>query len=555
MFSVGERPFKCGVCGRGFKQSSDMKKHKKTHFKEMPAVPETNTEASYKIVRSEDNTTPADHSPNELRSPTERQNIKLVIKRERKSTDTKSSIDNNTKTVESSNAVYSGDFHYSAKSVSHNKKIPREKSSEVGTQRMEANEKVLAASNLDSNANWAQSWSQSFDNSVPTIKSKENLPKNSPGKVAVKRKLSKGSRSNEKNGYKANSYPSMASGIGQIYSLNNGVNLSKQDSVIIPSHNNDHTEMHEPTSANEQRTTLSYNGENQTGNSKEEHAAFEKKPSYDDMTTKPMSNQNEANARDDDTFWQPQNKIIKTEKLSPNSHEQSTHCRDSSTPHHEFQTASHKDPTGMYDQFTNIHDRRSKIHEQAAYNYEHPSYYHEQSTDTHQQATNASDPSVYAHDWQTESSEDHIMNIVNNSEVASTNDDDFTNSGVNSTHDTSAKLMAKQRTDDNARTEKQTPEKTSTEIPKDNVAAVEGESKVDHVTSKPGVPDVTSKPGVPVRKPVVVKIRRDKPEGAKTIRKAIKLKGSFYCFYFTLVTACGFFPSVSSPQSKSLLTS
>ena len=33
LFSLGERPFKCALCGRGFKQSSDMKKHRKTHFK------------------------------------------------------------------------------------------------------------------------------------------------------------------------------------------------------------------------------------------------------------------------------------------------------------------------------------------------------------------------------------------------------------------------------------------------------------------------------------------------------------------------------------------
>ena len=472
MFTIGERPFKCGVCGRGFKQSSDMKKHRRTHFKE----------ASYKIVRPEENTTSADHSPNELRSPTERQNIKLVIKRERKSIDTNPSI-------ESSNV-------YSSSSVLGNEKTPEEKPSGVETQRMEANEKTLDSKILDSNANWAPSRCHSFDKSVPANQCIENLPKNSPGKMAVKRKLSKGSKSSEKNSYKSNSYPSMASGIGQIYTSNYSLNPSQQDSPIIPSQNNLNN-MQIATSANQQNTALCYNVKNQTEN----------RVSCDNTAAEQMSNQNEANPRNEDAFWQPPLKIIKTEKLSPNSQEQSTHCRDLSTPNHR---------QDIYDQLTSIHDRRSTIDEQRASNHEHPLYYGEQSIDNRQQATNTRDSTLYEHDWQAESSEDHMMNIVNGDEVASTTTDDLTN-GVNTAHNTiPADSITKEGTDDSARTEKQAVEKTS--IPKDNVAALQPESKVGNVTSEPEVP---------VRKPVVVKIRRNKTEGGKTQRKPIKSTGLF----------------------------
>ncbi|XP_046856783.1 ras-responsive element-binding protein 1-like isoform X1 [Xenia sp. Carnegie-2017] len=58
----GERPFKCDVCGRGFKQSSDMKKHRKTHFKKQTSS-KSGPEPSY-VVQTENTTNVSDGNPN-----------------------------------------------------------------------------------------------------------------------------------------------------------------------------------------------------------------------------------------------------------------------------------------------------------------------------------------------------------------------------------------------------------------------------------------------------------------------------------------------------------
>ncbi len=434
----------------------------------------------------------ADHNTNDLRSPTERQNIKLVIKRERKSTEVRSPTDNNTKIVPNNNALLPA--------------IPKEKPSEVGTQSMKANEKGTAASDLDSNANWTQSRCYPYDNIVSTIKSTKNLAKSSPGKVAVKRKLNKGSKSYDRNGYKENSYPSMASGIGQIYTSNCGVNLGQQESELIPSHNSDQKNMQEPAATNQQNTTFNYHSDNQTG-----------EQSFDNQTAKQTSNQNEAHGEYDGASWQPPNKVIKTEKLSPNSHEQSTHCRELSTPYHELPTVSQEQPTGTHDQLRDINDNMTNIHAQVTYNHVHPPYYREQSTDIHEQASDSS----YPHEWQTESSEDHIMNLVSeptyNDEVATTTNKELTNNPDM----TSVDSIAKQRADDSTYTETQA---TSTVILEQNVTASQRDSKV-------ATGNVTSESEGPVRKAMVVKIRRDKIGSIKTIRKPIKLKGLlFFCF-------------------------
>ena len=478
-FYIGERPFKCGVCGRGFKQSSDMKKHRKTHFKEVPAVSANIADASYMIVRPDDKSTSAGKHSSDLRSPTERQNLKLVIKRERKMTDS------STKNVSNNATLPLEESIYSAKTISGKKTPPREKTFEVSSENIGTTEKTIQTSNLDANGNWAAGFCFSPENTVSTIKLNENLSKMSPGKMAVKRKLEKASKSLESNGY--SSYPSMASGFGQIYS---GVHLHQ-----------DCKNVQEPEK--KQGNTQTYNSDSRTGNSRNEE--FKKKLSYDDQTTIQKSTQNGEGNGSDEVFWQPQNKVIKTEKLSPNSHEQTTNCGEVWTAHHGLATVSHEQQTNTYEQ-------GAYNHEQAAYKQQHQSYDHEVSTGVHDRA--------YTHDWQTKSREDNMIDErTYNGEVATTVNEDLTNNQPTADYDMdSIDSVVQQQADDSNHVNAQALENTSTEIPEDDLES--------------GPPsEVTSQPEAVGRKPMIVKLRRNKTGGTKAIRKPVKLKGNFL-FYF-----------------------
>ena len=106
LFSLGERPFKCVLCGRGFKQSSDMKKHRKTHFK--TSLPNARNKVvnlkkeedceplpaiSFMVVRPDDPPgMQVDYQNDAPRSPSEQPNRKVVekiklVKVERRTTD------------------------------------------------------------------------------------------------------------------------------------------------------------------------------------------------------------------------------------------------------------------------------------------------------------------------------------------------------------------------------------------------------------------------------------------------------------------------------------
>ena len=195
-----------------------MKKHKKTHFKAVSAAETTkNTEASYMIVRPEYNTAAGEHSPNGLRSPTDqRQNLKLVIKRERKSSEMKSPTNENGEKTQPGNSAV-GEEKPLDNLVSGKRSPPAEKPSE------------------DSTLNY----NYSIGNAIPVVQSTENnLTRFSPAKLAIKRKLDGSSKTRAKNGYKTTPYPSMASGFGHIYT-SSGVYYSPQESPIMPKRNSE----------------------------------------------------------------------------------------------------------------------------------------------------------------------------------------------------------------------------------------------------------------------------------------------------------------------------
>ena len=466
--SVGERPFKCEVCGRGFKQSSDMKKHRKTHFKEVPTASATTADASYMIVRPDDKSTSADQHSKDIQSPTERRNLKLVIKRERKLTE------NNPKSALNNTALPLDESIYSEKTVSGEKYPPEDKPYQVSTENTATNEKTLQARNLDANGNWAAGFYCSPENTVSTIKLQENPNRMSPGKVAVKRKLGSASKSLERNGY--NSYPSMASGFGRMYT---GVNFHQgRSDVQEPEKEQNHTHI----------------SDNQTRNTRNEGL------SYPDQTTEQKLQQNEQENGSDEVFWQPQNKVIKTEKLSPNSHEQTAYCGTVWTAHH-------------HEQQSNTCEQVPYNHEQAAFKQQHQSYDHEVSTSVH-------DP-AYTHDWQTKSREDQTIDEhAYNGEVATTAED-LPNSHVNRPTDfdmDSIDSVAQQQADDSNHTE-QVSENTGTGIAEDNEDS--------------GLPssEMTSQPAMLARKPMIVKLRRNKTGALKAIRKPIKLNGNFLMLF------------------------
>ena len=484
-FFTGERPFKCGVCGRGFKQSSDMKKHRKTHFKEMPS---TNTEALYTIVMPEHKATLAEN-PSDIRSPTERQNLKLVIKRERKTTDIKSPID--------------------TKTVSDNPALPEDKPSENPTQKLETSEKPLSACNLDPNANWAASNYYSQHNGVSTIKYTESTAKISPGKEAIKRKLDKRAKNQEKNCHKASSYPSMASGLGQMYTSNHSVNYEQRESAVI-----------EPASQQLQSVVQHYSSNNTTGILQNERAEIDRKQTYTNRMAIQVSGQSEPLSGADEHTYEPQKKVIKTEKLSPNSAEQSTNC-------HEFPTVIHEQQASISLQPTNVNEQLAYNQEQTMYNHERTPYDHEQPTGIKEQTLLTGDETSYRPDWQAESSQNHVINVVNgytyNGEVNARTSEVLTSSHVNPSPDiASVDSTAKQEPTSN-HIDELALVNISTEIPEDKMEGIEGGNEVP-----PG--EQMSEANVIARKPMIVKLRRDKSGAIKTIRKPIKLKGINYFF-------------------------
>ena len=438
---LGERPFKCGVCGRGFKQSSDMKKHRKTHFKILPANPVTNE--SYMIVRPNETTTAVDHNPNALRTPTDqRQNLKLVIKRERKSIDTKSP----------------GSYDCSTKTVSGNCTLPGEKVPEVSTQCGEIAKKAIE-NNMEN----------FYQNGTSIIRSTKAsyLSKNSPTKVAVKRKADRASKVFESNGYKAiNTYPSMASGFSQMYAPSVTMGLTRHDPSITTAQNTVQTSGSPGEGQRPVEMTVSYGNQSST------------------QAQKQTSEVNEV-------FWQPESKVIKTEKLSPTPQE---------APAHELSTADHELPT-----FNHGHGREEPTHGS-----ELKPYDHEQPTNSHERNT-------YTHDRQNES-EDNTMTVDDertyNNDIATTTHEALTN-GYDESNITSIDSV-EQADDSNG----------AAEVPEDNP---------DVLPKEPEDVLVTSEAEVSVRKPMVVKIRQDKTGAKKTgtsftVRRPIRLKGKILLY-------------------------
>ncbi|XP_028414597.1 zinc finger protein Xfin-like [Dendronephthya gigantea] len=476
---TGERPFKCEVCGRGFKQSSDMKKHKKTHFKTVSASQTAkNTEASYMIVRPEYNTAVNEHTSNGLRSPTDqRQNLKLVIKRERKPSEMRSPTNvNGEKTLPGNSTL--GEEKPLINTVSGNRSQSVEKPSE------------------DSTPNY--NYSIENTNSENIASAENNLPRFSPAKLAIKRKLDSNSKSRAKNGYKTTPYPSMASGFGHIYT-SSGLYYNPQESPIVSTHNpepiyNDaQVKQSKAQTFNSGSIAVPYEDEQ-----------MENRISYDHQPTTQTLIQKSEVGENNDVFCQPEMKKIKTEKLSPNSREQSTHCDDFSTPVHELQTAS-------YEQRALSHEKSPYNHEQAMYSHDEATYSREQSSNIHERSTGGYEPMTYTYE-QLKKSLDSTRNVDHehtyNCDVATTQHEDLTSNQVDAT----------KRADDSSHTETQA-------LPRNETTTGISEGQVDALSNVSGVAigNVAPQPGVTTRKTMAVKLRRDKNRIVKTARKPTRL--------------------------------
>lgn len=233
----------------------------------------------------------------------------------------------------------------------------------------------------------------------------------------------------------------------------------------------------------------------------------ESRISYDHPATIQAPSQNNELGKENDVFCQPEMKKIKTEKLSPNAHEQPTHCDDFPTPVPELQTAS-------YEQRGNGHKQSLYNHEQSMYSHDEATYSREQSTSIHEGSTASYEPMTYTYE-QLKKSLDSTGNVDHertyNCDVATTHHEDLPNNQVDA--------VATQRADDTSYTE--TPA-----LPSNETTGI----SEDHVDTFPNVSDVApgnvvSEPEVITRKAMAVKLRRDKSRIVKTVRKPTKLRG------------------------------